>query len=207
MPIADILAELRAEATECTDLIATAHRTGPDTLALFTQSEQRRITICAFLNLFVAWETFTEQSLVSFMIGDSAISGRFPTRFVTPATRESALAILMGNNRYFDFANHEHVGKIAGIYFQDGYPFQPHLRSIATDLADLRMMRNASAHISTSTQTALESLGQRILGTPRKNIQLYDLLVAPDPRARGVETVVGTSRDKLLAAAQLIATG
>lgn len=47
---------------------------------------------------------------------------------------------------------------------------------------DLRTMRNASAHISSTTQTALESLAQRIFRTPRPGIVLYDLLMAADPK-------------------------
>ena len=61
--------------------------------------------------------------------------------------------------RYFDFANHEYVKKIVRMYFDKGYPYEPHLSAITVDLSDLRIMRNASAHISSSTQVTLEGFG------------------------------------------------
>ena len=45
-----------------------------------------------------------------------------------------------------DHANNEFVRRMVAMYFAGGFPFEPHLSSIASDLADLRTMRNASAH-------------------------------------------------------------
>ena len=115
--------------------------------------------------------------------------------------------MVIGINRYFDYANHDYVRRIVSIYFQGGYPFEPHLGAIASDLADLRTMRNASAHLSSTTQAALEALAQRVLTTPQPGIDLYSFLTRVDPRAGNGATVTTIARDKLLAAAQLIATG
>ena len=113
--------------------------------------------------------------------------------------------MVVGINKYFDYANSEFVRRIVTMYLAAGFPFEPHLSSIATDLADLRTMRNASAHISSSTQRALESLAQRIFTTPRPGITLYTLLMSSDPRYGTNNTVYAEARDKLLAAATLIA--
>ena len=129
-------------------------------------------------------------------------------RYVNPPDVEAAKRMLIGTNRYFDFANHDLVCKMADLYFQNGDPFNPHLRAIITDLADIRIMRNASAHISSTTQTALESLAQRIFTVPRPAITLYSMLTAVDPRSTNPSaTVFAEARDKLLATAQLIAQG
>ena len=114
---------------------------------------------------------------------------------------------MVGISRYFDFANHDNVKKVALMYFQNGYPFEPHISSIFSDLSDLKTMRNASAHITSTTQRALESLAVRIFGQPQPGVSLYKLVTAIDPRSSNQDTVFVTYRDKLLVTAELIANG
>jgi hypothetical protein len=163
--------------------------------------------VAGFLNLFVAWEEFLETAMSQFMVGTPTLSGMVPVRYATPPNVESAKRMLIGTNRYFDYANHELVRRMAALYFQNGYPFEPHLSAIVTDLADMRTIRNASAHLSSTTQLALESLAQRIFGAPRPGVTLYSMLTANDPRSATGGTVYAEARDKLLATAQVIAQG
>lgn len=207
MPIAQALLTFQRKAAQCDALIANAHKLDAAGHPLFPPIDRDQITVAAFLNLFVAWEEFLESVISHFLAGSPTISGALPPKFASPSTADSARAMIIGINRYFDYANHDFVRQIAAIYFQNGYPLQPHLASISSDLADLRTMRNASAHLSSTTQTALDALAQRIFGTPQPGISLYVLLTRVDPRSVGGNTVFAESRDKLLAVAQLIATG
>jgi hypothetical protein len=207
VPIAGAITALSAKAAQCDALIASAHRVDAAGVSLFPSAEQNMITVAGFLNLFVAWEEFLETAMSQFMVGISTLSGNAPVRYATPPDVETAKRMLIGTNKYFDFANYELVRKMAALYFENGYPFEPHLSAIATDLADLRTMRNASAHLSSTTQRALESLAQRIFGAPRPGITLYAVLTAVDPRAAAGATVFADARDKLLTTAQLIAHG
>ena len=68
-------------------------------------------------------------------------------------------------------------------------------------------MRNASAHVSSTTQGALENLALRIFAGPRLGITLYDVLTAIDPRSATNETVFLGYKNKLLVAAELVANG
>ena len=207
MPLAGAVAALTAKAAQCDSLVASAHRLDPAGAAIFPPAERELITVAGFLNLFVAWEEFLETAMSQFMVGTPTLSGTAPTRYATPPDVESAKRMLIGTNRYFDYANHELVRRMAALYFQNGYPFEPHLSAILTDLADMRTMRNASAHLSSTTQVALESLAQRIFGVPRPGMTLYAMLTAVDPRSAAGATVFAEERDKLLATAQLIAHG
>jgi hypothetical protein len=137
----------------------------------------------------------------------TAIGGGLPARYVSPRTKEDAKIMMIGVQRYFDFGNHDNVRKIVSMYFDNGYPYEPHLRSINSDLADLRTMRNACAHISSSTHAALEGLALRIFGNPRQGITVYQLLTSIDPRSSSSDTVLVTYRKILIAAAELIARG
>jgi hypothetical protein len=201
------LAEFKASVAQCENLIANAHRVDAAGVPILPSVDQGQITVAAFLNLFIAWESFLETSLHDLMVGGTPIGGQPTVRYVIPPNLAAAQKLLKGAMRYFDFANHENVRTIVNLYFQNGYPFEPHISAIVSELNDLKTMRNASAHISSTTQQALESLAGRIFGAPRPNITLYQLLTAVDPRSAAADTVFVEYRKKLEVAAELISNG
>lgn len=207
MSLTVVLATFRSKAAQADSLVSNSHQTDTRGIPFFSVNDRHQITVAAFLNLFIGWEEFLEAALSNFMSGASTLSGTLPTKYATPSTLQNARAMVMGINRYFDYANHEYVRKMVSLYFQDGHPFEPHLSAIASDLADIRTMRNASAHLSSTTQAALEALAQRIFSIPKPGIDLYTILTAVDPRSTAKNTVLANSRDKLLTAAELIANG
>lgn len=207
MPLAQILAEFKTNVGQCESLIANAHQAGPTGSPLLPPIDRQQITVAAFLNLYIAWETFLESSMADLMTGSPTISGTLPVRFASPVDISAARLLVIGVNRYFDYGNHENVRKVVQLYFQTGYPYEPHLSSINSELADLRTLRNASAHITSTTQKALDALAQRILNKPSPNIDLYSLLTALDPNSTTGETIFTAYKNKLLIAAELIANG
>ncbi len=207
MSLAAILNEFQSSVQQVDSLVANAHKIDSTGTFLFPAIDREQITVAALLNLFIAWESFLEESLADFMIGSATISGRVPVKYVNPPTKNAARTMIVGINRYFDFANIEYVKKIVSQYFEDGYPYEPNISAITVDLSDLRIMRNASAHISNNTQKVLETLAQRLLQTPKPNIKLYELLTAPVPTGTIGATVLSEYKDKLLVVAGLIAQG
>jgi hypothetical protein len=207
MPLADTLAAFSAEITQCDDLIAHAHAVDTEGNAILPLLDRKQITVAAFLNMFIAWESFLESAFAAYMTGETTSTGRLPVRYVSPPNIDAAKAMIIGTQRYFDYGNHENVKKVARMFFQNGDPFEPHISSLIGDLADLRTMRNSSAHITSTTQTALESLALRLFGSPRPGIDLYQLLTSNDPRIRIQVTVLAAYRDKLLVGAALITRG
>jgi hypothetical protein len=207
MPLADILAAFRAEIAQCDNLIAHAHAVDAAGNPILPAADKKQITVAAFLNMFIAWETFLESSFAGYMTGEATTSARLPLKYVSPPHTDAARAMVIGTQRYFDYGNHDNVRKVARMFFQNGEPFEPHISSMNGELADLRTMRNSSAHITSTTQTALEGLASRIFGSPRPGIELYQLLTSTDPRTPGGLTVLAVYRDKLLTAADLIARG
>ncbi len=207
MPLQAALADFKSGVAQCDSLIANAHQVNAAGGHILPQVDREQITAAAFLNLFIAWEHFLESLFINLMIGNPTISGTAPVRYVVPKTLNDARALMVGISRYFDFANHDNVKKVALMYFQNGYPFEPHISSIFSDLSDLKTMRNASAHITSTTQRALESLAVRIFGQPQPGVSLYKLVTAIDPRSSNQDTVFVTYRDKLLVTAELIANG
>ena len=207
MSLASDLNEFQIKVLQCENLIANAHKTDAKGNAILPAIDQSQITVAGFMNMFIAWETFLESSLAALMTGTLTISGNAPTRYVMPPTLDAARDLVIGTNRYFDYANHQNVIKMVRQYFLNGYPYEPHLSGIYSDLQDLRTMRNASAHISSTTQTALDALFLRIFGAPSANLSLYDLLTSIDPRSAAGETVFGTYKSILLVTAGQISRG
>lgn len=206
--VAHSLADFQASLAQCEGLIANAHQTSSNGAPLLTLLDQKQITAAALLNVFVAWETFLEEVLMALMLGESTLSGIAPVKYVAPLHIDAARSMVIGVQRkYFDYGNHDHVRRLVGLFFQNGYPFEPSLGSIHGELADLRTLRNASAHITSNTQTALEALALRIFGAPRPGVDLYSLLMSVDPRSSSAETVFLAYKNKVLVAAELIANG
>lgn len=207
MPIGQSLADFQSAVSQCNSLIANAHLALIATPPTLSNRDVEQITQAAFLNMFIAWEEFVEAAISDFMMGEATLGGTSPTRYVTPPTVVHGKKMVIHTNRYFDFANHENVKKIASIFFEAGYPFDTTVNSITQELSDLKTIRNACAHMSSTTITALEGLAVKIFGSPMPGISVYQMLVTQDPRTTPIVTVFASYRDKLLLAAELIANG
>jgi hypothetical protein len=202
--VKSVLERLESDVGQCKALIANSHAL-VHAKPLLPQRDREQIVCGAFLNLHVAWESFLEDSLLLFLSGGSTISGKQPVSYVQAPDRKTAAAIVIGTQRYFDYANSEFVMKLVGTYFKDGYPYQPHLDSIADQLASMRAIRNAAAHITSSTQVKLDATAQKLLVTPHPGISVYTLVTSTRPKA--AKTVFEEFSDTVVAAATLIANG
>lgn len=204
MTLAVSLQAFRDGVSTCTALIATAHQRHAAGQFIFGLEQRDAITVAAFQNMFKHWEGFLEASITKFLAGSPGTSRRRPRKYVRATSIQHASSIVVGTQRFFDYANHEYVKKIVNLYFENGGPFEPHLTAIFSELQDLRIMRNASAHISSSTQSSLDSLAQRLFTIPQPGITLYDVLMRDDPQSPPGISVFEAYRAKLDTVADLI---
>lgn len=206
MPINQALLEFKQSVSQCENLIASVHKV--EIKAIFSLSDREQITCAAFLNMFIAWEEFLEKTLKCLMTGAATTLGKVPVKYVSPSTTIEADQMIRGVGRsYFDYANHDRMREIAKLFFDGGYPYEPHLSSIFVDLADLKTMRNSCAHISSTTQSRLELLAQRLFNKPMPGIKVYDMLIAVDPKSQQGETIFASYKNKLIVVAELISKG
>src|SRR4051794_18561186 len=101
MPISDTLQQFRADVAQCDSLIANAHKTDSTGSGVLPTIDQQQITVAAFLNMYIAWETFLESAIIEFMTGASTISGRNPTKYVSPQHSQAARQIIAGVRAFF----------------------------------------------------------------------------------------------------------
>ena len=187
--------------------MANIHQQDAGGIYLLPELDRKQVTVAAFLNFFIAWESFLEECFANFLVGSVTLGGQQPVKYASPVDTDKAKAMLVGQNKYFDYGNLEAFRVVSRIYFDSGYPFEPHINAMSQDIADMRTIRNASAHITSTTQSKLEVLAQRLLQSPQPGIDVYTLITSPDPNYANGSTIFSTYRDRVLIAAQAIAQG
>lgn len=190
MPHQDTLNEFRAAVAKYLGFIDNGYRQDTSGTALFDSTFQGFCVQAAFLGIYVAWETFLERSLIDYTLGVTAISGRQIPKYVTPIDGVHSNRILIGTQKYVDWSNPDIVTRLAGLYLANGEPFNTYLKSIQAVLFDLKTIRNACAHLSTSTSTQLDAVASRMLSRPISGISVTDFLTAIDPNGQPNDTIL-----------------
>lgn len=205
MTLNDALVDFKASLTLSSDLVAAAHKTDAASNYIWSSDQRAAITQAAFLRLFVAWESFLESSFTLYMVGAPSAVGNNMSRFVTPRDQDHAYKMVLSDMRFVDWSRPDCLRKIGTLYFVEGEPFERVIAAIESDLRDLKTIRNAAAHLSSTTSTQLDALASRKLGRASQNITVYVLLMASDPSSGGTSTVFDSYMSLLDAAATNIA--
>jgi hypothetical protein len=177
MSLADSLSDFRSDVDKINGYINLAYEQSSAGNYIRSDQEIEFLVTSAFLKLFIAWESFLEKSFVTYLTGGSSIGGTRPTKYANPIDQEHAHKLLIGTQKYVDWANNEIVNRVAVLYFENGEPFKTALDSISTDLSDLRTIRNASAHISSTTQKKLDAVASRVLGNTTTGTNVSDFIM------------------------------
>lgn len=142
-------------------------------------SERALISEACFLKLFVGLEEFLELSFAHYLVGNMSTARWRPRKFARPSNTDHALKMLIGTQRFVDWSTPDTVVKYAELYFENGEPFKSTLSGTIGHLQSMKTVRNSTAHLSTTTQTALEGLYARWTGNPISGVTAYDMLMAP----------------------------
>ena len=183
MPLNQVLSAYRSGINQVNSLISFAYRQNANQDYVHSNSIQEFITTSAFLRMFIHWEVFLENAFVEYMVGEPSITGGSVQCYVSPADRAHAHKILIGTQRYVDWANYDIVIQLAALFFVDGEPFKNNLSAIREGLIDLRTIRNAAAHLSSTTQPKLDALATRKLSRSVSRISVSNLIMALDPHS------------------------
>lgn len=207
MPLIDCLNSFRNSINEARGFIAIAFQQDAHGNYLLPQNQRDFITDSAFLKIFIAWETFIESAFIKFMLGQPSINGNVTPCYVQPVDEDHAHKILIGTQKYVDWANHEVVRRLSTLYFPNGNHIYTFFCSIQLELSDLRSIRNAAAHLSSTTSKGLNSVGSRLLGSTQTNLTVSQLIFALDPVAGNGNTFLDSYLAKLDIVAEGIANG
>lgn len=190
MPLLSALTDYRARVTSNVQHISRAFTQDSSGKYILTSAEQSFVVDAAFLRMFIAWESFLEEIFVGYLMGYPSSAGRVATRYATPMSERHARELLIGTQKYVDWANPEIVRKLAQLFFDRGEPIGPLVASIQTDLFDLKTVRNAAAHLTSTTGGALDALATRKLGKHSQGVSVSDFLLSIDASSGGAATVI-----------------
>ena len=205
MPIAAALAEFHTSLGQSNAIIAAAYRVDSASKFFFTATEQSVLVESAFLRVFIAWEAFLESTFIHYMLGVPSVRGTVVPRCVTPRDAEHAHSIVVGGMRHADWSTPDFVRKVARLFFDFGEPYETVLSQIHSDLLDIKTVRNAAAHLSSSTSTQLDALASRKLKSPSLGMTVARFVMHADPSSPNGESMMQTYTASLSSAAHLIA--
>lgn len=177
----------------------------PDGQYIYDSEQQNFITNAAFLKFFISWESYLEDIFKCILSGEPSIGGAIIPTLVHAQNEDHAREIIVGVHKYFDWANHEFVLRISDILIGIPNPVHSAINSIKSNLQDMRTLRNASAHITSTTQTPLNSLYQRLSGMQKNDTIPSDILFENEPTTQ--KTYWNYYKDLLDIAAENIAKG
>ncbi len=181
MPINSSLAKFRDCITKVNSYVDIAYEQKDDGQDKYSQDEKEFIVSSAFLKLFIGWEEFLESVFIKFLTGTPATTGSVILGYVSPIDEKHAQKIVIGNQKYVDWANHVIVMRLANLFFENGGPIASSIARIAQDMSDLRTIRNAVAHISTTTQRGIDAVASRKLERPISNIGVAEFITSISP--------------------------
>jgi hypothetical protein len=137
----------------------------------------------AFFRLFLSWEYYLEQTFISYSLGYEGLNGKKLVTYVSPRDYDHAYSLVQGTAQYPDWTNADKVLKLAGDFFENGGRY-PELNSQRTTLHDIKIIRNALAHMSQNARDKFESLvrnhhGHFPLGTEPSDLLLWMRVQTP----------------------------
>lgn len=206
MALKQNLDDYRSSVDECTSYIDYAHKKYTNGNYKITAGLRKFISQSAFLKIFIAWETFLEACFVDYLMNEQSILGNRPAKFANPVDRTHAHQLIIGTQKFVDWSNPDITRKLSMIYFHQGYVFNSELSAVQPQLFDLKTIRNAAAHLSSTTNMKLDGLSSRLLGRVCNNYTSYDLLFSPNP-ANARETILKMYLDLLDVTAESISNG
>lgn len=190
MSLPSALTDYRAKVASYVQYIQRAFTQDSSGEYMLTTAEQSFVVDAAFLRVFIAWESFLEEVFVGYLMGYPSSTGRVAERYATPLSERHARELLIGTQKYVDWANPEIVRKLAQLFFERGEPIGPLVASIQTDLFDLKTIRNAAAHLTSTTSGALDALASRKLGRHSQGVSVAGFLLSMDSSSGGSATVL-----------------
>lgn len=207
MPLIDSLYKFRSSVAEAQSFVIIAFQQNATGTYILEKFQREFILDSTFLKVFIAWEGFLESCFINYLMGELSINGNVVIRYSQPTSVEHAHKMIIGTQKYFDWADPERVKQLSKLYFVIGNPLDNYISSILSDLKDLKNIRNAAAHLSSTTTAALDAIASRKLRRTVANISVSELMFSLDPTPPATSTIFDTYLSLFDIAAEGIAYG
>ncbi|MDF2951736.1 MAG: hypothetical protein K0S18_1319 [Anaerocolumna sp.] len=141
----------------------------------YTNSMHESICEKSFINIFLLWEYFLEQSFVLYLCGSADLKGNTYKRYVLPTDREHAYKLIKGTKKYPDWTNLEEVNTLAELYFENSGTFNL-LRNKPIEFIEMKTVRNKISHMSTQSDEQYKRLLTKRI-TQNQNVSVTQFLL------------------------------
>ena len=176
MTTADCLDRYRNAVLEVESFISEAHIKDGAGSYIHPLDYRDFVMSSAIVRFSIAWESFLENIYCAFLLGELDMQGRIVPCCVRATSLDHAHKLLIGTNKYFDWTNPELVGQLSSLFLEPDNPIKTAIHAANSDLLDLKTIRNAAAHVSTTTQQKLDSVASRLFGHQMVNIKVADVI-------------------------------
>ncbi len=181
-----VVTSLKSSLNEVIDLAGAAEQWAsvrfPAGTPKFTSNHKEIVIKIAFLQSFLAWEEFLDESFILYMLGMRPPRGyRRPTRLFKPSKRKEAMRLIVGDRRYADWTQTAMLRERARLYFKKGEPYDSALSIHQNMFQDMNTIRNAIAHSSEHSREQFKKLVRRNLGTYPSGITIAKFLRMQKP--------------------------
>jgi len=151
-----------------------------------SQIQLERITELSFLRIFIAWESFLEESFIRYLVGAKSPSGFRPRKYVDPKNLDHATKLIYSGRQYFRWNSPSEITAISEIYFKDGEPYKNVIQGAITSLNEMSIIRNRIAHKSIDSKNKFNSFIRRKFGHGIRGMTPGRFLLKINPLTPGV---------------------
>lgn len=141
----------------------------------FSKKIYNAIVEHCFMQIFLAWENFLENSFILYLYGCPDLQGNAYVRYGIPKDRQHAYNMVKGTKNYPDWTNINDVKYLAKTYFENGGPYSI-IENIPIEFEDIKVIRNRISHISEKSTKAFERLLAKTI-VQSTNIDISDFLM------------------------------
>ncbi|MEX8031900.1 hypothetical protein AB6V29_02590 [Microbacterium sp. 20-116] len=174
----EILAAGLARLVEMRGMLVSAHSLDSSGAYERSLAERELISNACFLSVFIALEEFYEAAFAHYLVGRMSTARWKPSKYGRPPSTDHAQKMLIGTQRYVDWSTPSTVVRLADLYFVDGEPFRTPIASAQEHLNRMKTVRNATAHISVTTQAALDAVHAKWTGSAATGVTAYGTLMS-----------------------------
>lgn len=155
----------------------------PNRVRTLSPAERERLAEMAWIQMFLAWEEFLEESFVRYLLGARSPRGPRPHPLVVVRSLEQARKLILGEGRsYLDWTDPGRLIERSALFFKDGEPYSTAIRSASTHLSRMKTVRNRIAHRSQAAVKKYDSLLLELYG-PRRRFSPGHILLSPPPQS------------------------
>jgi hypothetical protein len=190
MTVLDTVTRFHAKVAEIESHIGNAFTMNSDNHYLFEKPFRSFVVEACLVKLYIAWEEFLEDCFTCYSMAQTSLSGMRYVRYMTPIDISHAKNMAKGTQKFVEWGNTTIVLTLCNLCFNDGQPFKSVIGSINQDLSDLRVIRNAAAHLSSTTKAAFDAVAVKMLGFSATGIDVPDLLLSVHPKGSANQTVL-----------------